>query len=206
MAYTCKDLTIEEVLDLERTGVLKDLYLKSEKYLDGDKNFNYANCELTTEQFNNLTQEQKLFFWNDFPKAIGRIFELVPFEEPSPVLFKSLAMQDSDGYILHLYNGYIDNNTWVEERGLIRPDASGSRAYTYTNDFWTPKYTYLKSLGVTKMNRIVETDSKLATLLANPDSYSHNSHLDTSTIVVEDKVSSYAWADITHKHITIDLI
>ena len=57
MAYTCKDLTLEEVVSLEKTGVLNDLYLKSEKYLDGDKNFNYANCELTTEQFNNLTQD-----------------------------------------------------------------------------------------------------------------------------------------------------
>lgn len=206
MAYTCKDLTIEEVLDLEQKGVLKDLYLESEKYLDGDKNFNYANCELTTEQFNNLTQEQKLLFWNEFPKAIGRIFEPVPFEEPSPVLFKSLAMLASDGYVLQIYNGYIDGNTWIEERGLTRPDASGSRAYTFTNDFWTPKYTYLKSLGITKMTRIVETDSQLGILLANPDSYSHNSHLNTSTIVVEDKASSYDWGNITHKHITIDLI
>ncbi len=55
------------------------------------------------------------------------------------------------------------------------------------------------------MTRIVETDSKLATLLANPDTYSHNSHLDISTLVIEDKVSSYSWADVTHKHITIDL-
>ncbi len=205
MAYTCRDLTIEEATHLEESGVIDEFYLASEKYLDEDKNFNYANCEITTEQFNNLTQDQKKSFWRLFPKAIGRIFEPVPFEEPSHIVYKTLALQAPDGYILHLYNGYIDNNIWVEERGLIRPDANGSRAYTYTNDFWTSKYTYLKSLGITKMTRIVETDSKLATLLANPDTYSHNSHLDISTLVIEDKVSSYSWADVTHKHITIDL-
>ena len=47
-------------------------------------------------------------------RPMGRI-ETTPFEEPEPYVFKSLAMQAPDGYILHLYNGYIDGNIWVEE-------------------------------------------------------------------------------------------
>lgn len=205
MSYICRDLSERDVQHLELTGVLDEFYLACEKYLEGDRNFNYANCGLTTEEFNNLTQDQKKYFWRKFLRPMGRIVETTPFEEPEPYVFKSLAIQSSDGYILHLYNGYIDGNTWVEERGLTRPDASGSRAYTFTNDFWTPKYTYLKSLGITKIKRVIDMGGELVALLTNPDSYNYNSHLDASTMVVEDVTSTYPWGDVTHKHITIDL-
>ena len=199
MAYTCIELNDDNVIHLEETGVLDEFYLSSEQYLDGKKNFNYSHCNITTEEFNNLTQEQKKSFWKRFLRCIGNVNV-----KNADHNFKSLAMQE-DGYILHLYNGYINGNIWVEERCLSRPDKNNSRAYTFTNDFWTPKYTYLKSLGITKMTRIVETDGALATLLSNPDVYSYNTHLDNSTLVVEDVVTSYDWADVTHKHITIDL-
>ena len=68
MSYICRDLSEKDVEHLELTGVLDEFYDLNVKYLEGDRNFNYANCGLSTEEFNNLTHDQKKHFWRMFLK------------------------------------------------------------------------------------------------------------------------------------------
>ncbi len=139
MSYTCKHLTLSELDELIDSKDFERIYDDSKAYIE---NGNYIYNSDTE-----LSDEDKLDHW----VSIMRSFSNSDIIDKSTYTHYCLATY-KDNVLCMMSACYFDSadNSYNYCHALVGK-IDGSKAYSFTTDFFTPQATLMKSVGADKM-------------------------------------------------------
>ena len=140
MSYTCKHLSPSELQTLIDDGELKRLYDDSKEKIEAG-NYSVYNAD------SDISEEDKLQHWTGLMMAFANENVL----DQDTYSYYCLAVY-KDNVLCLLSANYFDSadNSYNYCHALLSL-INNSKSYAFTEEFWTPQNTIMRSVGADKM-------------------------------------------------------
>jgi hypothetical protein len=152
--YKAISLTLADITTLYYEGVLKDLYLQSNEYINKGT-YAYPGLDYTPEEIATASDETKTEYWYNFCIA--------SLQQEGGVVIATYV----NNYIVGLFMGFIRDSECHLCNFLMRPDADGTRNFLFAYDYHNVLGELEKSLGATIAYTYVDIGSPMHDSLAS---------------------------------------
>lgn len=146
--YKAISLTLADITTLYYEGVLKDLYLQSNEYINKGT-YAYPGLDYTPEEIASASDETKTEYWYNFCIA--------SLQQEGGVVIATYV----NNYIVGLFMGFIRDGEYHLCNFLMRPDADGTRNFLFAYDYHNVLGELEKSLGATVSYTYVDIGSPI---------------------------------------------
>lgn len=146
--YKAISFTVDDIATLYYEGVLKDLYLQSNEYINRGT-YAYPGLDYTPEQIASASDESKTDFW--YTVCLGSL------EQQGGVVIGTYV----NNYLVGLFMGFIKDGEYHLCNFLMRPDADGTRNFLFAYDYHNVLGELEKSLGATVAYTYVDIGSPI---------------------------------------------
>jgi len=146
--YKAISLTVDDIATLYYEGVLKDLYLQSNEYINRGT-YAYPGLDYTPEQIASASDESKTDFW--YTVCLGSL------QQQGGVVIGTYV----NNYLVGLFMGFIKDGEYHLCNFLMRPDADGTRGFLFACDYHNVLGELEKSLGATVAYTYVDIGSPI---------------------------------------------
>lgn len=146
--YKAISLALDDITTLYYEGVLKDLYLQSNEYINKGT-YAYPGLDYTPEEIASASDETKTEYWYNFCIA--------SLQQEGGVVIATYV----NNYIVGLFMGFIRDGEYHLCNFLMRPDADGTRNFLFAYDYHNVLGELEKSLGATVSYTYVDIGSPM---------------------------------------------
>ena len=146
--YKAISFTVDDIATLYYEGVLKDLYLQSNEYINRGT-YAYPGLDYTPEQIASASDESKTEFW--YTVCLGSL------QQEGGVVIGTYV----NNYLVGLFMGFIRDGEYHLCNFLMRPDADGTRGFLFAAEYHNVLGELEKSLGATVAYTYVDIGSPI---------------------------------------------